>query len=287
MYYLPTDNFKKTERKVVELILQLAPVEKLYLLGPKFFQQRTENIFMLTKPTSSHTGHCWLLVLVKNTNKSNAYWQDKIESSCQTVMPITAIVFNISTFINWLRNGHRFAMAVWKIAVLLYDSNDTQLDKVICEQKMVEEICSTQYVKTANEFIVGAEFYFQRQQNGMSAFMLHQATENALHGVLKESTGLHINTHNLDKLIRYCSMTTYRINDILPRNNEIDRRLFKLLQNAYIDARYKKNDSIMNDELVILLNRVKTLCQMVTFHLAPYRKIKHNSIIAEHLATTC
>ncbi|MCW3090505.1 MAG: hypothetical protein JWP81_1574 [Ferruginibacter sp.] len=49
-----------------------------------------------------------------------------------------------------------------------------------------------------------------RSQNKMAAFMLHQAAEHALHTILKKATGLHVNTYNIDRLLRYCTM--YHIN---------------------------------------------------------------------------
>ncbi len=55
-----------------------------------------------------------------------------------------------------------------------------------------------------NEFLAGAELYRIRKQNKMAAFMLHQATEHALHTILKIGIGLYINRHNLDKIMRYC-----------------------------------------------------------------------------------
>ncbi|MEO6230919.1 MAG: hypothetical protein ABJB11_13775 [Ferruginibacter sp.] len=62
--------------------------------------------------------------------------------------------------------------------------------------------------------------------------MLHQAAEQALLAIFKKATGLHINTHNIDKLIRYCTMVNYQIAAVFPRENDEDQRLFSLLQRA-------------------------------------------------------
>ncbi|MGI8581196.1 MAG: HEPN domain-containing protein [Chitinophagaceae bacterium] len=71
-----------------------------------------------------------------------------------------------------------------------------------------------QGINKATEFLVGADFFRIRGQNKMAAYMLHQATEHALHTILKIKICLYLNTHNLDKLIRYCSMVSYTIGDI-------------------------------------------------------------------------
>lgn len=89
--------------------------------------------------------------------------------------------------------------------------------------------------------------------------MLHQAAENSLNTILKITTGLYLNTHNLDKLIRYCSMVSYNISEIFSRNNERNERLFQLLQRAYVDGRYSDNYSITKNELALVTERVQIL----------------------------
>ena len=93
----------------------------------------------------------------------------------------------------------------------------------------------------------------------MAAFMLHQAAEQGLRTMLIINTGLRINTHSIDKLVRYCNLFCQELPDILPRVREKDNRLFQLLQKAYIDTRYKKNYSIKLEELTILSAQVKKL----------------------------
>lgn len=64
--------------------------------------------------------------------------------------------------------------------------------------------------------------------------MLHQAAEHALHCIFKKASDLHINTHNIDKLIRCCYTVTYTLPTVSPRNNDANERLFQLLQKASI-----------------------------------------------------
>jgi uncharacterized protein len=97
----------------------------------------------------------------------------------------------------------------------------------------------------------------------MAAFMQHQATGQSLHTLFRMTTGLHIHTHNFDKLIRYCSMVSYRLPELFSRNNEKNERLFGLLQKAYIDARYKEDYTIGTDDLMILTEKVRTLMDIV------------------------
>ena len=93
--------------------------------------------------------------------------------------------------------------------------------------------------------------------------MLHQAAEQALLTILKKATGLRTHTHNIDKVLRYCSMVNYQIQAIFPRNNDTNERLFQLLQKAYIDSRYKEGYKINSNDLLSIMERVEQLQQMI------------------------
>ena len=268
MYYLLTEDFKSQEATLVAMITEAVAVEKIYLLGSSLQQQRTESIFMPDAPSRRNVGHYWLLVLVdKDCGLSNNYVQDKIENNCRHFIRVTVIVLHTAQFNNWLTEGHRFACTVRKIAVVLYDSGNI----VLSNQAAVEEAAGktaiqsycTQGCNKVNEFIAGAELYTVRKQNKMAAFMLHQAAEQALHTIFKKETGLYINTHNIDKLLRYCAMVNYTIPAIFPKEGEANERLLTLLQKAYIDTRYRDDFSITGEELQIIKERIKALQGMI------------------------
>ncbi len=94
--------------------------------------------------------------------------------------------------------------------------------------------------------------------------MLHQAAEQALHTTMQLKTGLRVVTHNLDKLYRYCCTFCYQLPEIVFGNNkENDKRLFNLLQKAYIDTRYKNDYSISTIDLLALFNILKRLHELL------------------------
>ena len=89
--------------------------------------------------------------------------------------------------------------------------------------------------------------------------MLHQATEQALGTLVKIGTGYHYCTHNIERLLRYAAMVSYQLPDIFPRKTETEKRLFSLLQKAYIDSRYKEDYNIGFTDLLELTERVRTI----------------------------
>ncbi|GAA4300645.1 hypothetical protein GCM10023143_01790 [Compostibacter hankyongensis] len=89
--------------------------------------------------------------------------------------------------------------------------------------------------------------------------MLHQSAEQALITLIKSATEYHPNTHNIERLLRYAGLVSYRIPDVFSQGNEQDRRLLSLLQKAYIDSRYNKNYKICNDDLLHLMGKIRHL----------------------------
>jgi HEPN domain-containing protein len=266
MYYLLTESFKEQEKRLVEIILECVTANKIYLLGSSLSTRRTESVFMPDAPSCRKVEHYDVLVLVSSNEDKNAV-QDKIENRCRHFIPVTAIVLVATTFAGWLAADHRFALTVSKRAVLLHGlaepdfaGNELPPGGIKEEnKKLYNDGCSK-----VTEFIAGAELYIIRKQTKLAAFMLHQATEQALHTMFELHTGMYLNTHNLDKLIRYCSMVSYRLPEIFPGINEKQVRLFQLLKDAYTGGRYKADYVIHMDELAAIKEKVYLLQQILT-----------------------
>ncbi len=176
---------------------------------------------------------------------------------------ITAIALDINQFNEWLIEGHPFANKVCKTAECIHDAENIPLGipKDIDEMELAKtnESLYNTGINKVQEFLAGADLFRIREQNKMAAFMLHQAAEQALQTLFRIKTGLYIHTHNLDKLIRYCSMVSYKLPAVFPRNNEKNERLLQLLQKAYIETRYKEDYVIRTDDLLVLTERVREL----------------------------
>ena len=262
IYHNIKEEFKEHHNELIKIILDAAPADKIYFLGATLISRRTESIFMTDAPSCRYVGHYFVLVLVSNEHDCNAV-QDKIENNCRHFIPVTAIVLHTTQFKDWLREEHLFAYKVVTLGAILYSSDETRL---VADAVPIDELIKAQNESTynegcnkVNEFLAGADLYRLRNQNKMAAFMLHQAAEHALHTMLKIGTGLYINTHNLDKLMRYCCMVSWNLPEIFARKYEKDERLFQLLQKAYVGGRYKDDYNISISELNTIAGKVKEL----------------------------
>ncbi len=89
-------------------------------------------------------------------------------------------------------------------------------------------------------------------------FDLHQCVENLLHTVLLVYTHYKPKCHDLEKLRGLICGLDEQFKESLPLTSDEDKRLFKLLCEAYIDARYKRDYVISLEDLTEIAKRVET-----------------------------
>lgn len=252
-------------QKLADIICTVTDVEKLFLLGSTQTQKRTASIFNYEQPSCRCTSHYYVLVLVnKSDESSHSCIQDKIENNLQHFIPVTAIVLWTDQFSNWLGEAHPFASVVVQRALLLYDNGEQMPQAIPPDEILLQQSRQKYYTKgltMMQEFLAGAEMYRIRKQHAMAAFMLHQCAEHGLRTLMKITTGLKTNSHNLDKLIRYCSMAVHGVTGIFNKERQQGKRLFDKLQAAYIDARYK-DYSIGHEELLEIEQQLRAFIEI-------------------------
>lgn len=250
------------EEKLLQLIAELVNPDAVYLLGATLSRRRTESIFSPSSPTSGHISEYFLLVIINDTSNKPLYeWQDRIEQHLKNFTNVTVIVQETITFQQWLNTCHPFAVTIAQTSVpilkrenvLISTPDIVNIDRHKQEQNFKEGLTK------ARSFLAGAEVYMVRKEYKLAAFMLHQTTEQALNAIIKIGTGYYTHTHNIDRLLRYSSMVSYQIPDIFPRTTDAEKQVFKLLQNAYSDARYSESYAINYTELYSLFDRVKQI----------------------------
>ena len=107
----------------------------------------------------------------------------------------------------------------------------------------------------------------------MAVFLLHQAAEHIYQAILLAFMGYKPCTHNLDKLRRYTHRFSVELALLFPRDGAGEDRLFKLLLQSYVDARYKEDYHITENELQQLIQRIDKLLSIAD-------RICHNRFIS-------
>src|ERR1044071_9839637 len=149
---------------------------------------------------------------------------------------------------------------------MLYDAGNVPLaERRMLTPPEIKAIAQADFDKwytSGVDFLEGSLFYIQRKKYKIAAFMLHQAAERTYNAIILVFTGYKPRTHNLDKLKRYSKRFSVVLEGIFPCNSQEETHLFDLLKRGYIDARYKDDYVITEEELEILIDRVKLLQQI-------------------------
>ena len=117
-----------------------------------------------------------------------------------------------------------------------------------------------------NEKFEKGNFFFddaitnkERDRYQMASFYLHQSCENYYYAIRLTFTLRNNKQHNLSKL----SSTTRRYSDdlstVFPQNTLEEKRLFKLLKAAYVDARYNPHFVVTKEDIDALIPKVELL----------------------------
>jgi hypothetical protein len=199
------------QNALITRIVKAASPDFIFLLASTSTQKKTDSIFHQTVKGRQELSDCFFLVLIPGlSNKELHEWQDKIETNCRSILSITALVMQTDCFEEWLTMNHQFALTVMRSAPLVYNSGNRILP--VPEQYNIPstgkdaEMQFNDGLLKSKEFLAGSELYQVRKHHGMAAFMLHQATEQALRALVKAGTGYHANTHSIDRLLRYAGL---------------------------------------------------------------------------------
>jgi len=175
---------------------------------------------------------------------------------------------SISKFNNALSEGRYFYVDILAEGIMLYDSGEcspaTPRELNFSEIKDIALEYYSDKFQEAKEFedIVG--FTCQRGCYHMASFMLHQATEYYLKTVPLVYILYGYKEHRLDFLIEKCKPYTLELANVFPRDTDEEKRLFDLLQRAYIEARYnKKKFVVTKEDIDALIPKVERLRDIV------------------------
>jgi HEPN domain-containing protein/predicted nucleotidyltransferase len=180
---------------------------------------------------------------------------------------VTLIVEDIKHLDKDLRRGSYFFVDVKKEGVLLYDNGRHTLP----EPGPIDPADALQYAKDDYEHWYTSACGFYKAYEGMfelphynnAAFLLHQATERFWTAVILAFGQYRPKTHDIEKLGQQASNLHADLFTAFPRATEEQKRRFELLKKAYIDARYKRDYVITQEELEYLAGRVRKMQEIV------------------------
>ena len=264
--HLPQE--KQEELSLIkEIILSNAPVEMIILFGSYSTDKWVEDSYLEEGTTYEYTSDIDILVVTRKEKSAQNDWrwcriEDKI--SAQKKLTDTHIIAHGIGLLNEkIRENYYFFADIRKEGTMLYDSGNYQLatPQPLSPAKRLKKAQNyfEYWFKRANEAIKQYGHAIKDESYNESAFNLHQATERYYVTFLLVFTDYRPKTHDIKKLGKLARKIKAELAIVFPCATEEEKRLFKLLRKAYVDARYNKNYVITQEELAYLAGRVKVL----------------------------
>ena len=167
-----------------------------------------------------------------------------------------------------LDKSRYFYTDIKREGVLLYDNGQYRLAR---RRKLdfaeIGDIAAEYYEDKftfANRFFTNAQRDVEEGELRMSAFNLHQAVENYLRTIPMVYILYGYKEHDLASLMNQCKKHTLEIYRAFPQDTDEERRLFKLLQDAYVQARYNRNFVVTEADIHALIPKIEQLRDIVS-----------------------
>ena len=253
-------------RDVVMIILYGSYAKNTYVecderrdFGVKTYYTSDYDLLVVTKKR---------LVVREGTvaTRVNARFMDGRDNEFQTRPQL--INESVSKLNDALSEGRYFYVEILAQGIMLYDSGEYRLatprELDYAEIKEMAEAYYKDKYSDAEDFLFHAKIAQERGTYQMCSFMLHQATENFIKTIPLVYVLYGYKEHDLEFLIEKCKPYTLDLAKVFPRDTDEEERLFKLLQRAYIEARYnKKNFAVTQADIDALIPRIELLRDIV------------------------
>ena len=256
-------------RIITEIIKEVVNPEMIILFGSYAKNSYVEHRYISQGITFEYISDYDFLV-VTNNNPEKAYVQESaIASKAEKFEPPVNLEIHDIAYINkGLEWGEYFWIDILEEGILMYDKETVQFSEprelTSTEKKEKARRYFDTWFPQGPKFLKGALFYKGEGSLELATFSLHQATERIYYATLLVFTDYKPKTHNLWKLRRKAKPYSEELFHVF--RAETDKRekdLFELLKQGYIDARYREDFSITEQELNTLIERVETMITIV------------------------
>ncbi len=270
--YLPEQ--KRDElRRIVKCVLEVLPGCEMIILYGSYarntyvdYDQRIEygirTCFMsdydiLVVTNTRFQRHVISHILSKATDN---YYKGMNRNESTTVQFIDESIDDLNKAID---KNRYFYTDIKREGIMLYNSGRYNLARRRKQNyREIKELAEEYYnerFERGNEFLLGAIFYNEQGLHKMASFNLHQACENYYNSIILTFTLYSPKEHSLIKLSARAKTHSLESSKAFPRNTEEEKRLFDLLQDAYVQARYSLHFRITQEDIEALIPKVELL----------------------------
>lgn len=222
-------------------------------------------------PTSYMSDYDILVVTDGITDKEVGQKLDNVDELYykypESQTPVEFINDDISKLNSDLSEGRYFYTELKREGILLYDSGKHKLARRrklhYDEIKQQAEEYYNEKLKRANEYFDIAAYCYDKEKYHLASFNLHQTCENLFYAVRLTYTLRNSKQHNLAKLLSSVRKYSPEFSKIFPNETKEEKRLFKLLKSAYVEARYNSEFKVTKEDIDTLRKRVTLLFDLI------------------------
>lgn len=220
---------------------------------------------------SGHASDYDILIITstKEAEEDIMLWSkvDKLLFNLGTSANPKAIVHDIDTINLKLSEGRYFFVEIIDDGIELYNAGNSQLvnkkNITIEEEKAITQSYFDTWLDTSKQFLIDAHNAFERLKYKKAAFELNQAVESAYKTILIVFTDYIPHEHRLGYLEIRASRCDKRCKNIIPKKTQAEEARFKILDDAYISARYDPDFFVAKLDIYYLLPFVEDLINIV------------------------
>ncbi|WEX91391.1 nucleotidyltransferase and HEPN domain-containing protein (plasmid) [Sinorhizobium garamanticum] len=212
-----------------------------------------------------------ILVLVSNRKLAEPqYWNrasDRLKWD-KAISPLVGLIVHGAREVNnYLAEGRFFFVDILREGIVLYELDERPLAEPKAlgpgdALKMAREHFDRQH-SSAQRFLELSRVAISRNWDIHAAFLLHQAVEAAYPALLLTLTNHSPPSHNLTFLRGLAEDRDRRLVEAWPREQHLHTVWFKVLNEAYVKARYSHHFEISEEALCWLMERANVLLRLV------------------------
>jgi len=260
--HLPPHRRKQLQTLTHMIAASIRP-EKIILFGLHTSSEQGQAAYGTATLPEFLLNYDLLVITRRGDHRYDHEIQDIVERRCHFSTPVNVLVHDIDYVNAQLAAGQYFFSMIHQEAILLYDAGAVPLVEGrrpdMASIRVMAEKDFDNWWQRAGAFFRNALFSLREKEVRIAVFLLHQAAEQAYQAILLAYMGYKPCTHNLDKLRRYTNRFSIELGTLFPRDTPAEDRLFKLLLQSYVDARYKEDFDISGEDLETLTERIERL----------------------------
>ncbi|WP_286778365.1 nucleotidyltransferase domain-containing protein [Sphingobacterium thalpophilum] len=268
---LPKHKLKEIEA-IKQVIAEFVDPDMIILYGSYARGEYKDQVYLKDGIRYFYISDYDLIIVTNKTNIKEYELANELENRISARPDINFFMYDIDYVNKELVTGNFFFVPVYFEGVILYNNGNSILKKpkpLSIEQ--IKKNISSYYdfwIGNTNEFYETALEKLEKTINGktrsgLTLWFLFQTLESIYSALLLVFMGIKPKLHNLYKYRRSVNMISAELNAIFPEvKDSNERRLFDVLNRAYISGKYKMDFEVSLEDLKEISSRLARMIKI-------------------------